>query len=185
MPCLSSGYVGHPRPLRLRLHRRHPRGRRRCCRFRCFAARCFVRRIVGELVKSRKGELARAIVTSIALVNAPLTRTSGQTRKIYRLRAGKTTTTRCTTVAGEFSRDFKSSWNYVFSANVGRGIARISSLSLSLPFFFLPVLSASRFSFSNRRGKEKKKKKRSEIVGLVKLKIRSKDSLDVFDYSRP
>lgn len=136
---------------------------RRCCRCRCFAARCFVRRIVGELVKSRKGELARAIVTSIALVNAPLTRTSGQTRKIYRLRAGKTTTTRCTTVAGEFSRDFKSSWNYVFSANVGRrGIARIS-LSLSLPSFFFLL-----FSFR----KEREGKKRSS--GWRKLKIRSK-----------
>lgn len=64
-------------------------------------ARCFVRRIVRELVKSRKGELARAIVTSIALVNAPLTRTSGQTRKIYRLRAGKTTT-RCTRLPVNF-----------------------------------------------------------------------------------
>lgn len=160
MPCLSSGYVGHPRPLRLRLHRRHPRGRRRCCRFRCFAARCFVRRIVGELVKSRKGELARAIVTSIALVNAPLTRTSGQTRKIYRLRAGKTTTTRCTPVAGEFSRDFKSSWNYVFSANVGRGIARISSLSLSLFLFSSFPFSLLRvFPFRIDEGKKRKKKR--------------------------
>lgn len=137
----------------------------RCCRCCCFAARCFVGRIVGELVKSRKGELARAIVTSIALVNAPLTRTSGQTRKIYRLRAGKTTTARCTTVAGEFSRDFKSSWNYVFSANVGRGIAMreyLLSLSLFSSFLLFLVLSTSRFYFSPFESTTARKKKRKE-----------------------
>ena len=92
-------------------------------------AKCFVARwIVRELVNSRKGELARAIATSIGLVNAPLTRTSGQTRKIYRPRR-RLPHAGVFTAAGEFSHDFESSRDYAFSS------ANVSARDvLSFPF---------------------------------------------------